>query len=201
MFACGVENVSNLAQSGANINRLLAGGHLTELQPAHFEATVGVDFGDGDGGRTVHARAAGRAGVDEHDAVLDDLFRVVRVAEDDHVGFTAIEYHPAHVLGEVGWPAGVEDEKCLPAERAALHVAETLVAQAAICVAEHGRNGRDGAQRGEERFVADVASVQDVLDAGEQRGDPRIEMAVRVADETDFHYRYDIDFCRAATPA
>jgi hypothetical protein len=160
-----------------------------------------VNLGNGDSGGVVHARPAGGAGVDEGDAVLDNLFRLMGVAKDDHVGFIAVEDKTARLFGEVVRPACMDDEELLATERAAFYVAEAVVAQAAVGVAEDGGDGRKGVQLGQERFAADVAGVQDVPDAVEQRGNPRVEVTVRVADEADFHCRYDIDFCRAGAPA
>ena len=153
-----------------------------------------MDFGDGDAGGMMQARAAGRAGIDEQHTVLDHAFGVVRVAKDDHIGFVVVEDHLAGAVREAVRPAGMNDEKGLSTERAALHVAAAAMAQILVGVAEHGRDGRDGAQLIEQRFAADVTGVQDVLDAGKQIGDARIEMTVRIADEADFHCRYDIAF-------
>lgn len=160
-----------------------------------------MDFDDGDGGRLTHARTAGRTGVYEGDAIFDDLLRLVRVAEDHHIRFVPVEDHLAHVAREVVRSAGVDEKKRSPAERATFDVAKTTVTQVVVGVAEDGRDGGDGTQRIEQRFTADVAGVQNVPHTGEQRGDPRIKMTVRVTDKTNSHDRYDIDFCRVATPA
>lgn len=62
-----------------------------------------------------------------------------------------------------------------------------LIGHSKIGVAEHDRHRRDLLQLKCEVGVADVARVQDVIHAGEEVLDARIQPAMGVGDDPDFH--------------
>ena len=62
-----------------------------------------------------------------------------------------------------------------------------LERQAEVGVAEHGGDGRDEFQFQFNQRVADVAGVQDVIHARENFFHARVEKAVRVGNDADFH--------------
>lgn len=108
------------------------------------------------------------------------------MAEDDHVGGLA-----AQVALDLAAQAVrlVEDVRQVEAQAAQGHsrglarVAQTE----AVDVARHRGDGRDGAQLEEHFFAADVAAVEDVIDAREGRVDFLPEEAVGVGDDADAH--------------
>jgi hypothetical protein len=56
-----------------------------------------------------------------------------------------------------------------------------------INVAIHRRNRREAAQLSDDFHFADVSSVQDVIDSGEEIENSRMHFTVGVGDYADFH--------------
>ena len=63
-----------------------------------------------------------------------------------------------------------------------------VVGAAKIGIARHDGDGRDELQLQWNHSVADIAGVEDVVDAGEDFFDARVEIAVSVRYDSDLHH-------------
>jgi hypothetical protein len=158
-------------------------------RPIGLEREVfGVDAGfvaveDGDGAGLVETGFAGVTGIEVEGAA--DLFVVgfVAVAEDDDIGFFACDA----AFGDVGKLLGIDDvveEKFSAGELEDFGVAEV---EGFIGIAGDGGHGSDVFKLEDDEGQADVASVEDVVNAFEEGGDLRVEIIVGVGDDADFH--------------
>ena len=144
----------------------------------------GVTVQDGDGAFEAEARLAGVTGVEIKNVSLPPGVGLVRVAEDDDVrGF------PGDVAAErFTVRAGIDDvveEKFAPGQRDDFRLA---VVEAVIVVAEDGGDGGDGFQLENDPRQADVAGVENVIDALEEFRNARVEEVMSVGDDADFHW-------------
>lgn len=108
----------------------------------------------------------------------------MRVTEDDDVrGFAGDE--PAERFTVRAGIDDVVDEEFAPVQRDDFRLA---VVEAVIVVAEDGGDGGDGFQLENDPRQADVAGVENVIDALEEFRNARVEEVMSVGDDADFHW-------------
>jgi tRNA-(ms[2]io[6]A)-hydroxylase len=121
----------------------------------------------------------GAAGIEPPDAALALVQGFVAVPENDYVRRLALQ------LG-LGVVADVNEQEAEPAERDARALACRSAAPAVV-VARTGRHLRDGTEPCEHFFAADVAGMQDVIDAAEDVTHLRAQEAMGIRDDADAH--------------
>lgn len=153
---------------------------LEEVVQGGFEGGggLGVDEGEGDG--EGEAAGAGAARVEVEDAALPRDRRLVRVAADDgaDAGGGGVEVEVVHGVHEVEEVAGELD---------GLGWREIGAGARGVDVATDGGDGRDLLKGAEDGDLADVAGVEDMVDAGEGGERLGTEEAVGVGEDADAH--------------
>ena len=139
----------------------------------------------------VEALPPGGAGVDkEHAVQCSDAFDLedVAVAADEHVGGLLAEDQTDTALPSSGSSGDVSHPEREPVELEALMLGRPMAQVRPVDVAP------DGAGRGE-RFelvqdlrAAYIAGVQDQIDVGQNLGQGRMEIAVRVGENAEGHW-------------
>lgn len=135
---------------------------------------------EADGGDCVEAAFAGGAGVEEEDVFDVFLEGDVAVAGDDYVDACfrpGFEEATGGALGDFDL-VGEVDAAALEVEGDFFGVLG--LGRLAIVVSTDGGNGGDERELADDVALADVASVDDVIDTLEERGDAGVHVAVGV---------------------
>ena len=128
-------------------------------------------FDDPDHDRQLESPRTGARGIEQQHAVDDFVARLVTVAEYDDVD----------VFGE---QLGSKDVREKNSPAANFHASD-LVAVGIIVVAEDEGDRRDLAQRFDDMLAADIAGMQNRIDALQRRKRFGTNQAVRIRDDAD----------------
>ena len=139
------------------------------------------------GTRQVKALSPGAAGIKEQDAIVFRDKPLVAMAEHEHpraFGPEVVLHLLADLLGlrslmpYITWHAGE-----LEADLGGKDALEVRL----VYIAQNGSGGGERAQTFDHCKVADIATMNDVVEAGESRAELWIEESVRIGHHTDFH--------------
>lgn len=108
---------------------------------------------------------------------------LVRMAKHDHIRLF-LRYAAFKHFRLRPWIHDVVDQEFSPRN---FNGFGNSIADVVIAIAQHGRDRRNQTKFNDDRGVADIACVQDVIYAGKNGLDTRIEVAVRVRNHADFH--------------
>src|SRR5688572_4750633 len=111
------------------------------------------------------------------------------MSEHNDIGFFLLDV-ATHNIARSADTDDVVNKKLSASERDDLCLVEV---QPGIVVPKNRGHRRDEFQLTDDRFVTNVARVQDVLDAIEDLGDARIEETVSVGDDADAHFSKPVD--------
>lgn len=139
-----------------------------------------VDFEQADGDRQIEtARTAGTR-IEVKHAFLGGVIRHVRVAEENggEFGGGRIEVERCQIVQHVEVVIGGEID---------LGRRQIGAGAFAVGVAVNGGDGRDARQSLQDRGLADIAHVENVIDAGQRCQKFGTNESVRVADDAKFH--------------
>ncbi len=134
------------------------------------------------------AAGPGAAGVHEERPRDERGARTVGVAVHDDLRPAAREEGARRGLRPLARAEVVDDEGGQGAERHERRLGEPGERGPLVVVPADRGDRREALERGEDGLRHDVAGVEDEVAAGEQRGEERVEAAVRVRDQPDSHH-------------
>jgi hypothetical protein len=130
-----------------------------------------LNLDDSDRHRQLESSRPGAAGIEQEHAAGDLFVRLVTVAEDDHIDLFVAQLRPENVR-----------QKNPPSADGHPNDVETV---GTVVVAWDERDRRDGPQRLDDVRAADVARVQNRVDAFERFERLGPDQPVRVGDDAD----------------
>ena len=144
-----------------------------------------VAIQDGNASLQAKTRPASVTGIEIESAAHHLGKRLVRVAENDHVGILANDA-AVERRSRRGHIHNMMDEKLAAIE---LDDLGFLEGESGVGVAQHRGDGRDAFQLQDQPRQADIAGVENVVHAVEERRDFRVQVVVGVGKDANFHLR------------
>lgn len=157
---------------------------IVELQLQKLWSNVAlIAVEDGHTTRQREALFAGITGIEKQHAADRFAERLVRVAEHD--GVRTFGNKP--VFQVIRQRPRVNDVMHQKVPSPQVHSFGQVERQPGVGVAEHGCYRRNRFEREQQRVRADIARVENVINAGEELRDPGIKESVSVGDDADLH--------------